>query len=59
MSYYDTIEEAKNSCEQDSTCGAIYDLFCDGNGKFGICKTFSVIDQTHLDGIDCIHRKGY
>ena len=57
-SYHDTIEEAKSSCEQDPSCEAVYDLFCDGVGKFGTCEAFTVVDQTHPKGVDCVHRKG-
>ena len=57
MSYHDTLDEAKNSCTQNPYCDAVYDLFCDGAGKFGTCKTFSVVDQSHPNGLDCVHRK--
>ena len=57
MSYHDTIEGAKVACAQDSSCVAVYDLFCDGVGKFGACKALSVVDQSHPKGLDCVHRK--
>ena len=54
--YYDTIEAAKTACEEDLNCNAVYDLFCDGIGRFCTCRYSRMKDQTHPKGLDCIHR---
>ena len=51
------MEEAKSACEQDYDCTAVYDLFCDGVGSFCICRFDTIVQQTHPDAIDCIHKK--
>ena len=56
-SFHDNFEEAKEACELEKNCDAVYDLFCDGIGKFCACNVFSIIRQTHPKGMDCIHRK--
>ena len=56
-SFYETVEEAKTACENESNCEAVYDLFCDGIGSFCTCNTFSVVRQTHPKGMDCVLRK--
>ena len=53
LTYHDTIEAAKSACEQDISCNAVYDLFCDGIGSFCNCRY--AIDQIHPHGIDCAH----
>ena len=55
--HYNTLDEAKSVCEQDKKCGAVYDLFCDGAGKFCTCRFSMIVEQTHPKAIDCIYRK--
>ena len=54
---YDSLEEAKSACENEKNCAAVYDLFCDGKGYFCTCNVFSVFEQTHRNGMDCIYHK--
>ena len=56
-SYHQSLEEAKSECEKIQICEAVYDLFCDGIGSFCTCKVFTVVDQIHPKGLDCVHRR--
>ena len=54
---YETLDEAKNGCEQDPNCNVIYDLFCDTTGYFCTCPLTAVVSQTHSKAIDCVYTK--
>ena len=57
LSYHQNLDQAKSECEGSQTCEAVYDLFCDGIGSFCTCRVFTVVDQMHPKGLDCVHRK--
>ena len=57
LSYHQNLDQAKSECEGSQTCEAVYDLFCDGIGSFCTCRVFTVVDQMHPKGLDCVYRK--
>ena len=55
--FYNTIAEAKQACDLDSGCQAVFDVYCDGGAGYGVylCPIGTAYEY---GATSCIYEKG-
>ena len=53
---YRSLEDAKDACNEQSDCFAVYDYLCDGK-DFSLCPTGEKERKSKF--ASCIYKKGY